>query len=96
MSSPLSRTGPQAGIRTDTVLSDGHFHLVPRPVPPPSGADWEVWGLRDEVEGNDWDESAVNYATAAGVDGTAPEGTVALRIEPSCSIRNSTRLSGPM
>ena len=28
------------GIRTDTVLSDGHFHLVPRPVPPPSGADW--------------------------------------------------------
>ena len=28
------------GLRTDTLVSDGQFHLVPRPVDPPRGADW--------------------------------------------------------
>ncbi len=28
------------GVRTDTVTSDGQFHLVPRPLQPPRGADW--------------------------------------------------------
>jgi alpha-mannosidase len=30
----------RTGVRTDTLLSDGQFHVVPRPLDPPAGADW--------------------------------------------------------
>ncbi|TWT36981.1 hypothetical protein KOR34_19270 [Posidoniimonas corsicana] len=46
---------------------------------------WDVYGLNDDVvanagtgrQGNDWDESTINYANAGGVDNSAAEGTFA-------------------
>lgn len=59
----LFNTAYLAGTFTDTG-KDGD----------PAGANWEVYGLWDDVAGNDWDESTVNYSNAAGVDSTAPVG----------------------
>jgi hypothetical protein len=49
---------------------------------PSSGGSWNVYGLNDDVvadglgrQGNDWDESTITYANAAGVDNAAAEGT---------------------
>jgi hypothetical protein len=52
---------------------------------PSSGGTWNVYGLNDDVvadamtgrQGNDWDESSVNYSNAGGVDNAAAEGTFA-------------------
>lgn len=44
---------------------------------------WNVYGLNDDVvangniQGNDWNESTIDYATAAGVDNSAALGTFA-------------------
>jgi hypothetical protein len=32
---------------------------------------WTIYGVDDDAEGNNWEESTVNYATAAGVDPSA-------------------------
>lgn len=47
------------------------------------GGTWDVYGLKDSVtssggiQGNDWDESTINYSNAAGVDNNAPQDTFA-------------------
>lgn len=39
---------------------------------------WNVYGLKDSLNADNWDESTVNYANAAGVNNSAPLGAFAI------------------
>lgn len=64
-----------------TATLSGTFTDSSRNGPSDGSGKWNVYGLKDNVvasggiQGNDWDESTINYSNAAGVDNDAPEGT---------------------
>lgn len=61
-------TGVPASMLDGSIILSGSFTADNRN----NAGTWNVYGVDDSVGGDNWAETSINYATAAGVDPSAP------------------------